>query len=204
MDQHLKKSLAEVAGFFDRRKVGDVGPLGFRRSTDLMTLFACADRLIGEEIIKPDETAFLDLGCADGRVNLFFSYLVRLSVGIELDEWTLEEYDPLRAELDNTLQKKGLLSPPANIFLFHGDSTDKALHESITRKTGTGIESFDLFYTYLIMHEEFAEMLAERAKKDSIFMVYGLNNILPIYPGFRLLRDLSPMEGMLALYQKEA
>ena len=203
MDQHLKKSLAEVAGFYDRRKVGAVGPLGFRRSTDLMTLLACADRLISEEIIKPDETAFLDLGCADGRVNLFFSYLVKLSVGIELDEWTLEEYDPLRAELDSTLQQEGLLSPPVNIFLFHGDSTEKTTHDSIRRKTGTGIESFDIFYTYLIMHEEFAEILAEKAKKGSIFMVYGLNKILPRYPGFRLLRDLSPMEGILALYRKE-
>lgn len=203
MDQRLKKSLTKVAEFYDRRKVGAVGPLGFRRSTDLMTLLACADRLIGEEIIKPDETAFLDLGCADGRVNLFFSYLVRLSVGIELDEWTLEEYDPLRDELENTLEKEGLLSPPANIFLFHGDSTDKTLHDSIEPKTGIGIESFDLFYTYLVMHEEFAEMLAERAKRGSIFMVYGLNRILPKYPGFRLLQDLSPMEGILALYQKE-
>jgi SAM-dependent methyltransferase len=204
MDQRLKKSLSKVAEFYDQRKVGAVGPLGFRRSTDLITLLACVDRLIGEEIIKPDETAFLDLGCADGRVNLFFSYLVRLSVGIELDEWTLEEYDPLRGELANTLEKAGLLSPPANIFLFHGDSTDKTLHDTITRETGVGIESFDLFYTYLIMHEEFAEMLAERAKGGSIFMVYGLNTILPKYPGFRLLRDLSPMERILALYQKEA
>ena len=204
MDQHLKKSLAEIAGFYDRRKVGAVGPLGFRRSTDLMTLLACADRLISEEIIKPDETAFLDLGCADGRVNLFFSYLVKLSVGIELDEWTLEEYDPLRAELDSTLQQEGLLSPPVNIFLFHGDSTEKTTHDSIRRKTGTGIESFDIFYTYLIMHEEFAEILAEKAKKGSIFMVYGLNRILPRYPGFRLLQNLSPMEGILALYRKEA
>jgi len=100
MDQHLKKSLSKVAEFYDERKVGAVGPLGFRRSTDLMTLLACIDRLIDEQIIKSDETAFLDLGCADGRVNLFFSYLVRLSVGIELDEWTLEEYDPLRGELE--------------------------------------------------------------------------------------------------------
>jgi len=204
MDQHLKKSLSKVAEFYDERKVGAVGPLGFRRSTDLMTLLACADRLLGEEIIKPDETAFLDLGCADGRVNLFFSYLVRLSIGIELDEWTLEEYDPLRSELENSLEKEGLLSPPSNSFLFHGDSTDKALHDSITHKAGIGIESFDLFYTYLIMHEEFAEMLAERAKRDSIFMVYGLNRIMPRYPGFRLLENLSPMEGILALYQKEA
>jgi len=34
-------------------------------------------------------------------------------------------------------------------------------------------------------------------------MVYGLNRILPKYPGFRLLQNLSPMEGILALYQKE-
>jgi len=203
MDQQLKKSLTKVAEFYDQRKVGAVGPLGFRRSTDLMTLLACVDRLIGEGIIIPDETAFLDLGCADGRVNLFFSYLVRLSVGIELDEWTLEEYEPLRAELENTLEKANFLSPPANIFLFHGDSTDKTLHDSITRKAGIGIESFDLFYTYLIMHDEFAEMLAERAKMGSIFMVYGLNRILPKYPGFRLLQNLSPMGGILALYQKE-
>lgn len=203
MDQRLKKSLAEVADFYDQRKVGAVGPLGFRRSTDLMTLLACADRLIGEEIVKPDETVFLDLGCADGRVNLFFSYLVKLSVGIELDEWTLEEYDPLRGELENVLEKEGLLSSPANIFLFHGDSTDKTLHDAITRKAGIGIESFDLFYTYLVMHEEFAEMLAKKAKRGSVFMVYGLNRILPKYPGFRLLQHLSPMEGILALYQKE-
>ena len=203
MDQHLKKSLTKVAEFYDERKVGAVGPLGFRRSTDLTTLLACADRLIGEEIIKPDVTAFLDLGCADGRVNLFFSYLVKLSVGIELDEWTLKEYDPLRGKLENALQQEGLLSPPLNIFLFHGDSTDKTLHDSITRKVDMGIESFDLFYTYLIMHEEFAEMLAERAKRGSIFMVYGLNRILPRYPGFRLLQNLSPMERILALYQRE-
>ena len=62
MDQRLKKSLSKVAEFYDQRKVGAVGPLGFRRSTDLLTLLACADRLIGEGIIKPDETAFLDLG----------------------------------------------------------------------------------------------------------------------------------------------
>ena len=203
MDQRLKKSLSKVAEFYDERKVGAVGPLGFRRSTDLITLLACADRLIGEGIIKPDETAFLDMGCADGRVYLFFSYLVSLSVGIELEEWTLEEYDPLRGELENTLEKARLLSPPANIFLFHGDSTDKTLHDTITRATGVGIESFDLFYTYLIMHEEFAEMLSEKAKRGSIFMVYGLNRILPKYPGFRLLQNLSPMEGILALYQKE-
>ncbi|MBC8418356.1 MAG: hypothetical protein ISR62_05685 [Desulfobacteraceae bacterium] len=202
MDQRLRKSLSKVAEFYDRRKVGDAGPLGFRRSTDLKTLFACTDRLIHEKIIDPGETAFLDLGCADGRVNLFFSYLVKLSVGIELDEWTLDEYGPLRTELEGALKNEGFLSPPENIFLFLGDSTDESLHDAIMRKTDIGLDAFDLFYTYLVMHEEFAEMLAEKAKPGSIFMIYGLQKILPRYPGFRLLQHLSPMEGILALYQK--
>jgi SAM-dependent methyltransferase len=202
MDLNIRNSLARIADFYDRRKVGDSGPLGFRRSTDLKTLLACADRLMKEKIIVPDKTAFLDLGCADGRVNLFFSYLVRVSVGIELDEWTLEEYDPLRSQLEASLKKEGLRPPPENIFLFHGDSTDRRLHDSVARSTGRGIESFHLFYTYLVMHDAFAEMLAERARKDAVFMVYGLHKILPQYPGFRLLRHLSPMEGILAIYQK--
>ena len=202
MNQQLRNSLSKVAEFYDQRKVGDVGPLGFRRSTDLMTLFACLDRLMDEEIIVPGRTAFLDLGCADGRVNLFFSYLVRLSVGIELDEWTLEEYNPLRSRLENVLLKERLLSPPENIFLFHGDSTDETLYDKIARRTGLGVEGFNLFYTYLVMHEEFAEMLAGKARKGAVFMVYGLHNILPQYPGFRLIQHLSPMEGILALYQK--
>lgn len=76
---------------------------------------------------------------------------------------------------------------------------DQRLKKSLSKVA----EFYDLFYTYLVMHEEFAEMLAERAKRGSIFMVYGLNKILPRYPGFRLLQNLSPMEGILALYQKE-
>ncbi|HDZ90373.1 MAG: hypothetical protein JRJ09_13885 [Deltaproteobacteria bacterium] len=203
MDQALRQTLTLVARFYDRRKVGAVGPLGFRRSTDLKRLLACLDRLIDEEIIRPNKSAFLDLGCADGRVNLFFSYLVRLSVGIEIDQWTMDEYDPLRRELQDRVVQEDLLPPPSNTFLFHGDSTDQDLHQTIARKTGTGIQSFDLFYTYLVMHEEFAAMLANRARSGAVFMVYGLNRIMPEYPGFRLLRHLSPMEGILALYRKE-
>jgi len=202
MDQRLKNSLTRLAQFYDRRKVGDSGPLGFRRSTDLLTLLACADRLMEEAIIVPGETSFLDLGCADGRVNLFFSYLVRLSVGIEMDEWTLDEYGPLRCRLEAFLEKEGLQTPPENVFLFHGDSTDRRLHETVALRTGLQVGSFNLFYTYLVMHDAFAEMLAETARKDAIFMVYGLHKILPQYPGFRLLRHLSPLEGILALYQK--
>jgi len=192
-----------MAEFFDARQVGDVGPLGFRRSTNLNTLLACAERLIAENIIRPGRSAFLDLGCADGRVNLFFSYLARFSVGVELDEWTLDEYDPLRKELLETLKVSKMVLPRENVYLFHGDAMDEAVHDRIAQETSMEIADFDLFYTYLIMHEEFAHMLSEKAKKGAVYMVYGLHKILPRYKGFRLMKELSPMEGVLALYEKE-
>jgi len=203
MNSNLRKTLEHVARFYDARKVGDVGPLGFRRSTDLMKLLACLDRLLDEKIIVPGKTRFLDLGCADGRVNLFLSYLLNISVGIELDEWTLDEYGPLEAELSGILNANGLLPPPENIFLFHGDSTDPAVHETMARETGIEFEGFDLFYTYLVMHEEFAGLIADRAKKGSVFMVYGLYKILPKYQGLKFLDHISPMEDILAVYRKE-
>lgn len=202
MDDHLLRTLQTVAQFYDERKVGDVGPLGFRRSTDLMRLMSCLDRLLDEGIINPDKTTFLDLGCADGRVNVFLSYIVKCSVGIELDEWTLDENEQLRSELDDVLDRQGCLSPSENIFLFHGDSMDTTIHEAIAQRTGIGFKEFDLFYTYLIMHEEFAELIMEKAKTGSVFMVYGLHEILPRYRGLQHLDNLSPLEGVLALYRK--
>jgi hypothetical protein len=202
MDEYLKKTLTRVALFYDHRKVGDLGPLGFRRSSDLLTLLACVDRLLDEGILKPQETFFLDLGCADGRVNIFFSYLVKLSVGIELDAWTFDEYAPMRSGLEDALKAESLLAPPANTYLFQGDSTDKVVHEAMRDETGVAFQEFDLFYTYLVMHEEFAELIAEKGKRDAIFMVYGFQKILPRYMGFHLLDHISPMEGILTLYQK--
>jgi len=203
MDQKLKKSLIRVAQFYDQRKVGDVGSLGFWRSTDLMKLLGCTERLLDERILNPDQTLFLDLGCADGRVNVLLSYLVKVSVGIELDEGMLEDYAPFKSGLARVLKDSGLLPPPKNIFVFQGDALDERIHRSIVRQTGIRFEEFDLFYTYLVMHQEFAQLIGQRGKKGSLFMVYGLQNILPTYPGFRLLEDMSPLEGILGLYRKE-
>lgn len=202
LDEQLKKTLLRVAKFYDQRKVGDVGPLGFRRSTDMMTMFACLDRLLDEKIITPNETMFLDLGCADGRVNVFLSYLVRMSVGIELDEWTFDEYGPLKLQFEEALKQEGLLLPPENISIFHGDAMDERIHQAIKRETGARFEDFDLFYTYLVMHEEFAELIERKAKRGSVFIVYGLNKIMPTYNGFSLLKHISPMEGIMAIYRK--
>ena len=82
LNREMRQILQAVAGFYDRRKVGDVGFLGFRRSTDLTRLVACLDRLIEQEILIPGKSLFLDMGCADGRVNVLLSYLVKVSVGI--------------------------------------------------------------------------------------------------------------------------
>jgi hypothetical protein len=197
------KALQEVARFYDRRRVGTVGALGFRRSTDLGKLLPCLDWLMEQRLLIPGRSTFLDLGCADGRVNVFLSYLVRLSVGIELDDWTLEEYKPLKGELDSALSEAGLPLPPKNIFLHHGDSTDPALHEAVRLRTGTGFGQFDLFYTYLTMQEEFAGMIAERARSGAAFVVYGLGRILPRFKGLRLLTPRGALEGVLAIYRKE-
>lgn len=196
-------TLREVARFYDRRKVGDAGALGFRRSTDLGLLLSCLDRLTKSHLLLPGRSTFLDLGCADGRVNVLLSYVVKLSVGIELDEWTLEEYGPLIGELEAALAKERLPLPPKNIFLLHGDSLDKASHELIRQETGTGFEQFDLFYTYLTLQEEFAGMIAEKAKPGAVFMVYGLGRIFPRFKGLRLLTPQGPLQGVLALYRKE-
>ena len=202
IDEDYEKTLKEVARFYDERKVGDVGPLGFRRSTDLLRLLACLPGLVENKIIEPGKTRFLDLGCADGRVNVLLSYLVGISVGIELDDWTLDEYGPLRSGLDGVLKDRGLFTPPENVFLFPGDSTDDRVHGTIAHKTGVRFHEFDLFYTYLVMHQEFAELIERKAKKGAVFMVYGVSNIIPRYKGLSLLDEISPMEGMLALYRK--
>jgi hypothetical protein len=202
LNSEMRQILQAVAGFYDQRKVGDVGFLGFRRSTDLTRLVACLDRLIDQEILIPGKSLFLDMGCADGRVNVLLSYLVKVSVGVELNEWILDEYRGLRRDLEAYLKEDNLCLAPENIFLFQGNSMDDTVHESITREAGVRFDEFDLFYTYLTMQEEFAGLIACKAKKGSVFMVYGLEKILPQFNGLRLLTQ-RPLEDILALYQKE-
>jgi SAM-dependent methyltransferase len=203
IDTGIEKTLLKVAEFYDDKKVGHIGPLGFRRSTDLARLLDCMKNLVAMDIIVPDKSLFLDMGCGDGRVNVMFGYLVKWSVGIELDEWTLDDHSALMRRLKAELVKEGLIPVPDNIRLFNGDSMDTVLHDTVKRETGIGIEDFDLFYTYLTMHEEFADLIARKAKEGAIFMVYGLEKIMPRYEGFELITPDKPMEGILALYRKK-
>jgi SAM-dependent methyltransferase len=202
LDKTLERTLLQVVEFYDGRKVGDVGHLGFRRSSDLAKVLASLKTMIGQGLFEPGASRFLDLGCADGRVNVLLSYIAKTSVGIELDEWTLDDYKPLRQKLDALLTKRGLRLPEQNIFHFHGDSMDESLHDRIRHETGIGFDQFDLFYTYLTMMEEFAELIVRKARPGALFMVYGLDKILPRFSGLQLLTPERPLEGIIALYQK--
>lgn len=199
----LFKTLDEIARFYDARKVGDKGFLGFRRSTDLGRLISCLEGLIARRLLIARRSLFLDMGCGDGRVNVLFSYLAGASVGMEVDEWTLDEYSPLKEELESILRERELPTPPDNIYLFLGDSTDEAIHELMRRETGIRFEDMDLFYTYLTMYDEFSRLIAAKAKKGAVFMVYGMEKIIPRLDGLRLITPERTLEGILALYQKD-
>ena len=202
LPESVRKSLSTAASYYDRRKVGECGSLGFRRSTDLQKLCACLERMTSQGLLSRGESIFMDLGCADGRVNVLLSYFTKLSIGIELNEWILEEYEPLRRGFEAVLSEQDLPLPPPNVHLFLGDSTDETLHETIRGRTGTGFGDVDLFYTYLTMQEEFAALIARKARPGALFMVYGLDRVLPRFEGLRLLTPDRSLEGILALYRK--
>jgi len=203
IDPRIMTLLDRVARFCDGRQVGDVGAFGFRRSTELGRVLPCLEHLLSKGVLVPGKTRFLDMGCADGRVNLFFSPLVGRSVGIELDDWILDEYSDLKAALETHLSRQGLHLPSNHVHLFLGDSMKEAIHDRIEEETGIAFEAFDLFYTYLTMQEEFASLIAKKARRGSVFAVYGLSNILPRFPGLRLLTPGRALNGVLALYEKE-
>ena len=194
--------MLKVADFFDSKKVGNVGPLGFRRSSDLKRLLSGIEKLKIDNVPGFSGLNFLDMGCGDGRVNILISYIAEKSIGIELDEWTLDDYSPLKEELERELNILKLPLPPDNIHLFEGDSLDADLHSRVFHKTGVAIEDIDLFYTYLTMHEEIAELITQRAKSGALFMVYGLEKIMPRYDGLELITPEKPLEGILAVYRK--
>lgn len=203
LDEDLRKTLFKVAQFCDQRKVTHRGYLGFRQSSDLTRLVACIEHLIHDPLLIPHPSLFLDMGCADGRVNLLLSYVARQSVGIEVNDWILDEYVPLKRGLEGALKEHHLQLPPNNICLIHGDTRDEAVLATITERTGASFEEFDLFYTYLTMYEEFAELIGRKAKRGSVFMIYGLERVLPKLDGLHLLTPGKLLQGIVALYQKK-
>jgi SAM-dependent methyltransferase len=198
----LNETIETVAEFYDDCKVGYQGFEGYRKSTDLAKLGRCVLRLLAEGFLTLGRTVFTDLGCGDGRVNVLLSYFVRHSVGIEIDGDILAEFSPLLAGLTRRLERANLLAPPRNISLFRGDSLDGRTYTDILKATGVRFGEVDLFYTYITLHDLFAEKIAHEAKPGALYLLYGFGRILPRYRGLKLLVPDLSSQGIVALYGK--
>jgi len=198
----LDKTISVVAEFYDGCKVGYQGFEGYRKSTDLAKLGRCVAHLVAEGFLVPGRTTFTDMGCADGRVNVLMSYFVRQSVGIEIDGEILAEFSPRLTELSGRLTQANLPLPPDNIFLLRGDTLDGNTYERILAATGLRFSDMDLFYTYITLHDLFADKIAREAKKGALYMIYGFSRILPRYDGLELLVPDLGAQGIVALYGK--
>ena len=201
-DSRLQQTVATIADYYNGCKVGYVGHEGYRKSTDLAKFGKCIDELVALGYIEPQHTTFLDLGCADGRVNMLMSYFVKRSVGIEIDPEILDEFRPRKGELTHRLKMKDLIQPPDNISLFNGNSLEAATYEHIENTINVRYEEIDLFYTYITLHDLFGARIAQKAKTKALYLVYGFSEILPRYQGLELLISDVASQGIVALYGK--
>ncbi len=199
----LDRTLSLIAVFFNECKVGYQGCEGYRKSSDLLKLGLCVQDLMSRGHIDPARTNFLDLGCADGRVNIMMSYFVRTSTGIEINPDFIDEYPVRQGALRVQLEKSGLILPPDNIVLLPGSSLDTAMNDRMEQETGICFEDVDLFYTYITLHDVFAEKIALEAGPGALYLVYGFSKVLPSYPGLELLLPDVGGQGIAALYRKE-
>ena len=202
MNRLLRETISIVAEYYNGHKVGYVGNQGYRKSTDLVKLGTCLDELLSLGSIDSQRTTFLDLGCADGRVNLLMSYFVKRSVGIEIDPEILKEFHQRKNELSHRLRRSKLILPPNNIFVFRGNSLGSEVYEMINNSIGIGFADIDLFYTYITLHDLFAEKISREAQEGALYMVYGFSKILPRYQGLEIIISDVASQGIVALYGK--
>ncbi len=199
----LPQALEAVRNFYDGKKVGTSGNLGNYKSTDLARLSECLPALVEMDVLTPSRTVFCDLGCADGRVNVLMSYWTRASLGVEIDEDLLSTNQHLLEEVSRTLKAKGLPLPPARIRLLAGDSLADDTYRRMKAQTGYAFEDVDLFYTHFTLHDVFAEKIAKSAKEDAVFLVYGLDRIVPDYPGLTPLTPGRALNEIMGVYRKD-
>lgn len=198
----MKETLLSIAQFFDSVKYGYCGHEGYRKSTDLFKLIAVAEDLRAQGLVDAASTCFIDLGCADGRVNLLMSHFVKTSLGIEIDPEILSEYGPRKAALDESIRRQGLRPFPENIRLYHGSSLEESTYRQIRKDTGVAFRDIGLFYTYITLHDLFGEMISEKARPGALYMVYGFDKILPRYDGLELILPDAGSRGIVAVYRK--
>jgi len=191
-----------IARHYDGQKYGREGVEGYRKSTDLMKLVEVVEELARLKVVNHATTVFLDLGCADGRVNVLLSYRVKRSLGIEIDPLILQEYAPRKRTLLDVLVREGLPLPPDNIHVLVGNSLDTDTHQALFNAAGVRFSDVDLFYTYITLHDLFGEMIASHAKKGAHYLVYGFNKVLPRYEGLELVIPDVGSQSIAALYRK--
>jgi hypothetical protein len=197
------RTISLIADFYGGCKYGCEGWEGFRKSTDLHKFAKCAEELLACGVFHPDRTVFADLGCADGRVNVLLSYFVKISIGIEIDQDILDEYPSQKKDLDSAIQRADLIASPSNIFLFNGSSLEDSTYQRLLESTGIRYTEIDLFYTYITLHDLFAEKISREAKGGALYLVYGFNKVLPRYDGLELLAPDVAGQGVAALYVKK-
>ena len=202
IDDRRARTLALIGSFYDACKVGYQGNEGYRKSTDLRKFVECVRELLAEGLIDPGRTVFTDLGCADGRVNVLMSYFVRTSIGIEIDPDILSEYEPRRKALLAEIEEANLEPPPDNICMFKGSSLDTSIYRRIYNETGLRFVDMDLFYTYITLHDLFAERICKEAKDGALYLVYGFHRVLPSYPGLEVLIPDVGGEQIASLFVK--
>ncbi len=202
IDDRRARTLALIGSFYDACKVGCQGNEGYRKSTDLRKFAGCILELADRGLMDPARTVFADLGCADGRVNVMMSYFVRQSIGMEIDPEILAEYGPRKEALLAEIGEAGLETPPDNIHLFEGSSLDDALYERIYDETGLRFADMNLFYTYITLHDVFAEKIGREAEEDALYLVYGFHRVLPSYPRLDVLIPDVGGQQIAALFVK--
>lgn len=200
--RRLKKTVSFIAQYYNGCKVGYEGCQGYRKSTDLVKLGKCIEQLLTLRYIDPRCAIFTDLGCGDGRVNVLISYFVKKSIGIEIDPEILAEYGQHIKDLTVRLKRANLVLPPDNIVLFQGNSLEAATYERIAASSGVRFNEIDLFYTYITLHDLFAEKVAKEANRGALYLVYGFSKVLPRYRGLELLIPDVASQGIMALYGK--
>lgn len=200
--ERLDQTLSFIASFYDKCKVGCEGFEGYRKSADLVKFIQCAGELQTLRFIDRRRTVFMDLGCADGRVNVLMSYFVKKSIGIEIDPDILGEYQSHAAELDLLLKENQLAAPLGNVFLFAGNSLENETFRRIRISTGVNFKDVDIFYTYITLHDVFAEKIVAEAKNGALYLVYGFSKILPRYEGLKILLADVASQGIAILYEK--
>lgn len=198
----LTRTLAVIGSFYDACRVGYQGNEGYRKSTDLRKFAVCVRELATKGFLDAERTVFMDLGCADGRVNVVMSYFVRRSIGIEIDPDILAEYEPRKKGLLREIEAAGLEPPSDNILLYKGSSLDAVLHRRIHEETGLKFSDVDLFYTYITLHEVFAQKIQAEAKAGALYLVYGFHKVLPAYEGLDVLIPDVGGQRIAALFVK--